>query len=132
MMMVFAVGTGGGAAVAGPEEVGTAAGEPSRDNDGAGADELTGGDEVAAAADDDVTGALGSELAEAVGPATRGDVDVHALKQRTAPTAIAATQRVGPITKEGCPGRPRRTRSAIRRRWPSGTRNAYPFLRPSR
>ncbi len=37
----------------------------------------------------------GGELAGAVGPATCGEVDVHALTQRTAPAAIAATQRVG-------------------------------------
>jgi hypothetical protein len=127
-----AVGTGGGPDDGDPE--GVATGEPKRDDDGAGTDELIGG-ELAAAAEDDVAGALGGELAKAVGLATCGDVDVHALKHRTTPTPSAATQRIRGITKAACWGRrrtPRRIRSATRRRWPSGTRSACPFRRPSR
>jgi len=58
----------------GPEAVDAAAGEPRRDADGAGADELVAGTELPATAEDedDVTGALGSELVDAVGPATCG------------------------------------------------------------
>jgi hypothetical protein len=93
-----AVGTGGGPEDVGPGTVGVVAGEPRRDDDGAGADELIGGNELAATAEGEIAGALGSALAEALGRATCGDVDVHALKHRTAPTASAATQRVSPIT----------------------------------
>ena len=127
-----AVGTGGGPDDGDPDSVAT--GDPRRDDDGAGTDELIGG-ELAAAANDEVAGALCGELAEAVGFATCGDVDVHALKQRTAPTTSAIAQRIGAITKVGCWGRrrtPRRIRFAIRRRWPSGMRSACPIRRPSR
>ena len=117
---------------AGDDAVDVVAGEPRRAGDDAGTDELIGGNELATTADDELTGATSGELTDAVGPATCGEVDVHALRQKTAPVAIAATHRVGPVTKEECPGRPRRTRSAIRKRWPSGTRSACPFLRPSR
>src|ERR1700722_17385971 len=111
-----AVGTGGGPDGCGSNDAGVVTGEAKRDADGAGAEELTAG-ELAARAGCDVTGTLGSELPEAVGAATRGDVDVQALTQKTAPTAIAETQRMGAITKAGCPGRPRRIRFAIRRHW---------------
>jgi hypothetical protein len=77
-----AVGTGGPAGEGAEDEAaGVVAGEPSRDDEGAVADELTGGDEFATTADDELAGAPRGELAGAVGPATCEDVDVHALKQ---------------------------------------------------
>jgi len=118
-----AVGTGGCPADSDPD--GAAAGDPAGDDESAAADELIVGE---FAADDEVVGALGSELAAAVGLATCGDVDVHALKQRTASTMA---QRRGAITKVGC-RTPRRIQSASRTRWPSGTHSAYPFRPPSR
>ena len=131
-----AVGTGGDPCSDVSEEgVGAVAGEPRRDDDGAGADELIGGSELVATAEDEVTGALGRDLAEAVGLSTWGDVEVQALKHSTAPTTSGIAQLVDAITKAEWRGRrrtPRRIRSAIRRHWPSGTRSAYPFLRPSR
>ena len=130
-----AVGTGGGPDGTVADDVGAVAGEPRRDDAGAGADGLVGGCELAATAEDEATGALGSELAAAVGRARCDDEDVHALRHSTATTTSAATQRLGGITKAKWWGRrrtQRRTRSAIRRRWPSGMRSACPFRRPSR
>ena len=59
-----AVGTGGGPDGCGSNDAGVVTGEAKRDADGAGAEELTAG-ELAARAGCDVTGTLGSELAEA-------------------------------------------------------------------
>ena len=118
-----AVGTGGCSADSDPD--GTAAGDPTGDDDSAAADELFDG---GFAADGEGVGALGGELADAVGLATCGDVDVHALKQRTASTMA---QRRGAVTKVGC-CTPRRIQSASRTRSPSGTHSACPFRPPSR
>jgi hypothetical protein len=95
-----AVGTGGGPDGACPEEA-AVTGEPSTDVDGAGADELSGG-ELTATADDEVTAALGNELAKEVGLATWGDADVHAVSPTPAAMTTAAARYLARFTHPVC------------------------------
>jgi hypothetical protein len=87
-----AVGTGGGPADAdGGVDAGT--GEAGTDDDGGGSDELIGGSELPTSADNEVTGALGTELA---------DVDVHAVSPSPAAMTTAAARHPVRFTHPVC------------------------------